>query len=57
MVGQVWAPSEVTQTHLHDLMSQGFMTATELTTYRVLEDLASPMLAMGYVVACAAFYE
>jgi hypothetical protein len=57
MVGQVWAPSEVTQTHLHDLMSQGFMTATELTTYRVPEDLASPMLAMGYVVACAAFYE
>jgi hypothetical protein len=33
------------------------MMAVELTTYHVPEDLSSPVLAGGYVVACVAFYE
>jgi hypothetical protein len=33
------------------------MTAVELATCHVLEDPASPALAGGYVVSCAAFYE
>jgi hypothetical protein len=33
------------------------MTIAELTTYRVLEDLASPVLVEGYVVGFATFYE
>jgi hypothetical protein len=49
--------SEVTQEHLQNLMSQGYMIAVELATCRVLEDPTSPALVRGYVVACAAFYE
>jgi hypothetical protein len=33
------------------------MTATELSTCRVLADLVSPALVGGYIVACLAFYE
>jgi hypothetical protein len=33
------------------------MTIAELTTYRVPEDLASPVLVEGYVVSFATFYE
>jgi hypothetical protein len=33
------------------------MTTAELATCRVLEDPASPILAGGYIVPCAAFYE
>jgi hypothetical protein len=52
-----WTPSEVTQVHLQYLVSQGFMTAVELANYRVPEDPASPVVAEGYMVAFAVFYE
>jgi hypothetical protein len=52
-----WTMSEVTHEHLQNLMSQGHMMAAELTTCRVLEDPASPILAGGYVTAYVAFYE
>jgi hypothetical protein len=52
-----WTTLEVMQEHLQNLMSQGFMAATELATCRVSEDPASPALVGGYVVACAVFYE
>jgi hypothetical protein len=38
-------------------MSQGYMTAVELATCFVLVDPASPALAGGYVMVCAAFFE
>jgi hypothetical protein len=41
---------EVTQEHLQNLMSQGYMTAAELVTYRVLEDPASPIMAGVYMI-------
>jgi hypothetical protein len=34
-----WPASEVTQEHLQNLVSQGYMTAVELATCRVPEDL------------------
>jgi hypothetical protein len=52
-----WITSEVTQEHLQNLMSQGYMTVAELMTCRVPEDPASPVLVGGYVVACMVFYE
>jgi hypothetical protein len=52
-----WPMSEVTQEHLQNLMSQGYMTAVELATYRVAEDPASPTLVGGYVMVCTTFYE
>jgi hypothetical protein len=57
MKEQGWIPSEVTQEHLQDLMSQGFMMAMELVTCHVREDPASPVPSEGYVVACVMFYE
>jgi hypothetical protein len=57
MVELGWTMSEVTQEHLQNLMSQGYMIAVELATCRVLEDPTSPALVRGYVVACTAFYE
>jgi hypothetical protein len=57
MAEQGWIPSEVTQAHLQDLGSQGFMMAAELATCRVPEDPASPVPVRGYVLACTAFYE
>jgi hypothetical protein len=48
--------SEVTQEHLQNLVSQGYMTAAELATCRVSKDPTSPALAGGYVVACTTFY-
>jgi hypothetical protein len=44
MVEQGWASSEITQAHLQDLVSQGFMMEAELATCHVLEDPASPAL-------------
>jgi hypothetical protein len=35
--------SEVTQEHLQNLVSQGFMTVAELMSCRMPQDLASPM--------------
>jgi hypothetical protein len=36
---------------------QGFMMATELTTYRVSNDPVSPVPVEGYVVSYVVFYE
>jgi hypothetical protein len=47
MVELGWTASDVTQEHLQNLVSQGYMTAAELATYRVLEDHASPVQAGG----------
>jgi hypothetical protein len=52
-----WTASEVTQEHLQNLMSQGYMTAVELATCCVSEDPTSPALVAGYVMVCTAFYE
>jgi hypothetical protein len=52
-----WTASEVTQEHLQNLMSQWYMIATELATYHVPKDPASPALAGKYIVACVAFYK
>jgi hypothetical protein len=57
MVELGWITTEATQEPLQNLMSKGYMTAAELMTCHVPEDPASPILAGGYVVACAAFYE
>jgi hypothetical protein len=57
MVELGWIPSEVTQEHLQNLVSQVFMMAAELMTCHVPEDLASPVPVGGYVVAYVAFYE
>jgi hypothetical protein len=45
------------QGHLQSLTNQGFMTAMELATYRVPEDLMFPVTMEGYVVTFVAFYE
>jgi hypothetical protein len=57
MVESSWPASKVTQEHLQNLMSQGYMTATKLATYCVFEDPASHAPTGGYVVACMSFYE
>jgi hypothetical protein len=57
MIESGWTASVVTQEHLQNLVSQGYMIAAELATCRVPEDPASPALAGGYIMACVAFYE
>jgi hypothetical protein len=57
MAGLGWSALVVTQEHLQNLVSLGYMTATELATYRVPKDPASPVPAEGYVIVCTAFYE
>jgi hypothetical protein len=52
-----WPMSEVTLEQLKNLVGQGYMTATDLATYRVPEDPTSPILAGGYVMACMMFFE
>jgi hypothetical protein len=52
-----WTAPEITEEHLQNLVSQGYMTVAELATCRVPEDPASPALVGGYVVACAMLYE
>jgi hypothetical protein len=52
-----WTSSEVTQEHLQNLVSQGYMMVVELTTYCIPEDPASPVQAGRYVMACMRFYE
>jgi hypothetical protein len=47
-----WIVSEVTQEHLQNLMSQGYMTAVELVTCCMPKDPTSPVPAGGYIVAC-----
>jgi hypothetical protein len=43
--------------HLQNLMSQGFLTAMELTARYMPQDPLSPMPAEGYIVSIMAFYE
>jgi hypothetical protein len=57
MAESSWPTSEVTQEHLQNLISQGYMTAVELATCHVPEDLASLAPVGGYVMACAALFE
>jgi hypothetical protein len=57
MVELGWPASVVTQGHLQNLVSQGYMMAVELATCRVPVDPVSPTPVVGYVVACSAFYE
>jgi hypothetical protein len=52
-----WPMSKVTQEHLQNLMSQGYMTAVELATCRMPKDPVSPAPVGRYVVVCTAFYE
>jgi hypothetical protein len=52
-----WPASEVTQEHLQNLVSKGYMTAAEFATCLVPMDPVSLAPAEGYVVVCAAFYE
>jgi hypothetical protein len=56
MVELGWTMSEVTQEHLENHVSQGYMTAVELVTCRVPEDPTSPVQAEGCIVPCTAFY-
>jgi hypothetical protein len=46
-----WPASEVTQEHLQNPVSQGYMTRAELATCHVLENPASPAPVGGYIVA------
>jgi hypothetical protein len=52
-----WLTLEVTQEHLQNLISQGYMTVAELATCRVPKDLAFPIPVEGYVMVCTMFYE
>jgi hypothetical protein len=52
-----WPVLEVTQEHLQNLVSQGYMTMTELATCYVPKDLTSPAPTRGYVLSCVMFYE
>jgi hypothetical protein len=52
-----WPALVVMQEHLQNLVSQGYMTVVELATCHVPEDPASPTLTVGYVMACAVFFE
>jgi hypothetical protein len=52
-----WPVSEATQEHLQKLMSQGYMTMTELDTCLVPVDSPIPTPVGGDVVACVVFFE
>jgi hypothetical protein len=52
-----WPTPVVTREHLQNLISQGYITAAELATYRVPTNPASPAPAAAYIVACSTFYE
>jgi hypothetical protein len=49
-----WTVSEVTQEHLQNLVSQGYMTVVELPNCRLLKDPLSRVQAGRYIVACSA---
>jgi hypothetical protein len=51
-----WIASEVTQEHMQNLVSQGYVTAVELVTCYMPDDPASHVLVVGYVMACVMFY-
>jgi hypothetical protein len=57
MVESGWPVLEVTQEHLQNLVSQGYMTAAELATCHVPVNPASLAPAGGCVMACATLYE
>jgi hypothetical protein len=52
-----WTVLEVTPEDPQNLVSQGYMTTTELATCHMPEDPTSPVQAGGYVIACATFYD
>jgi hypothetical protein len=52
MVDLGWTVWEVTQEHLQNLVSQGYMIAAELATCRMSKNPMSPAWAGGYVVVC-----
>jgi hypothetical protein len=52
-----WTAPVVTQEHLQNHVSQGYMTAAELATCCVPADPVSPAPVAVYVVACPMFYE
>jgi hypothetical protein len=57
MAGLGWSTSVVTQEHLQNLVSLGYMIAAELATCRVPKDLTSHVPVGGYVMECTVFYE
>jgi hypothetical protein len=57
MVELGWTASEVTQEHLQNLMSQGYMIVVELATCHLPKDPTSPIQVGGYIMACAVFYK
>jgi hypothetical protein len=52
-----WPTSEVTQKHLQNFVSKGYMTTTEFATSLVPADPISPAPARGYIVVCVAFFK
>jgi hypothetical protein len=57
MAESSWPASAIMQEHLQNLISQWYMTATELAICCVPEDSASPAPVGGYIMACVMFYE
>jgi hypothetical protein len=57
MAEQDWTPSTITLSHLQKLMKHGFLSAAELETCRLPEDLVLPAPADGDVVSFMTFYE
>jgi hypothetical protein len=57
MVESSWPVLEVMQEHLQNLVSQGYMTAAELSTCCVPKDPTYPAPAGGYVMVCTLLYE
>jgi hypothetical protein len=52
-----WTVTEVTQEHLQNLVTQGYMTTMELATCRVPKDPVTLVQDGGYIMTCTAFYE
>jgi hypothetical protein len=57
MVVLGWTTSEVTQEHLQNLVSQGYMIVAELATCCVPKFPVSPAPVGGYIMACVEFYD
>jgi hypothetical protein len=57
MVETRWPELEVTQEHLQNIVSQGYMTTMEFATCLVPVDPVSPTPVKDYIVVCAALYE
>jgi hypothetical protein len=57
MVELSWPASEVMQKHLQNLVTQGYMIATEFATCLVPVDPTSPAPVGGYIMAFMVFYE